>query len=134
MTDPRPTRITGSCLCGGVSFEVSGKMCNLVACHCSQCRKTSGHFTVASSAPDEAIRFVSDASLTWYRSSPKAQRGFCRVCGGNLFWRPDGEGRNSIFAGVLDNPTGLAVKLHIYCQDKSDFTILPADIECLAQE
>ena len=36
--------------------------------------------------------------------------------------------------GVLDNPTGLAIVQHIYCADKSDFTVLPAGIECLAQE
>ena len=130
---PDPMR-TGSCLCGGVRFTVRGRMRNLVACHCSQCRKTSGHYTVASSVPDEAITFLARETLAWYRSSDAAERGFCNRCGGNLFWRPEGEGRNSIFAGVLDNPTGLAVKLHIYCADKSDFTVLPADIECRAGE
>jgi hypothetical protein len=31
--------IHGSCLCGGVEFEIDGPLMAPLNCHCSQCRK-----------------------------------------------------------------------------------------------
>ncbi len=110
--------VTGSCLCGAVRYRVSGPLRPVIACHCRQCRKTSGHHVAATSAAREDIDIKGD--LRWYRSSPTARRGFCPTCGSNLFW--DGPGENlSIFAGTLDGPSGLAIAGHIYCADKGDY-------------
>lgn len=119
MTEP--VRATGSCLCGGVAFKVRGPLRDIVACHCSQCRKTTGHFLPATQARTDAIDFSSDETLRWYRSSPEAERGFCGRCGGALFWRPTGGDVTSIAAGSLDPPTGLTIREHIFCDDKSDY-------------
>lgn len=108
----------GSCLCGQVTFIVTGPMRPVVACHCAQCRKTSGHYVAATSAPREAVSIHGE--VTWYQSSPDARRGFCGTCGSSLFW--DGPGENiSIHAGTLDGETGLSVKGHIFCADKGDY-------------
>jgi len=112
---------SGSCLCGGVRYQIQGALRDVVACHCSQCRKTSGHFVAMTSAPLDAISFLAANSLVWYRSSESAERGFCNRCGGNLFWRQlDGE-TVSIAAGTLDTPTGLKIREHIFVADKSDY-------------
>ncbi|WP_442475962.1 GFA family protein [Roseovarius litorisediminis] len=37
----------GSCQCGAVRYEVAGPLRQVVGCHCSQCRKTSGHYVAA---------------------------------------------------------------------------------------
>ena len=34
--------IKGSCLCGAVRFELTGKPLSLSYCHCSRCRKQAG--------------------------------------------------------------------------------------------
>jgi hypothetical protein len=34
--------IHGSCLCGGVKFEIAGPLTAPLNCHCSQCRKQHG--------------------------------------------------------------------------------------------
>jgi hypothetical protein len=34
--------IRGSCLCGGVKFEITGPLSSPLNCHCSQCRKQHG--------------------------------------------------------------------------------------------
>ena len=47
--------ITGSCECGAVVFELSGKLRDVVACHCGQCRKTSGHYWAATSGADPTV-------------------------------------------------------------------------------
>jgi hypothetical protein len=32
-------RVRGSCLCGGIRYEVDGPLGMVVHCHCSMCRK-----------------------------------------------------------------------------------------------
>ncbi len=118
---------TGGCLCGGVRYEVTGRLRDIVACHCSQCRKTSGHFMAATAAPTSALRLTASATLRWYRSSDSAERGFCSRCGGNLFWRqlPPRDQSTSIAAGTLDGPvTGLTIAEHIHVADKLDYYTL----------
>jgi hypothetical protein len=115
------TMHTGGCLCGGVRYQVSGELRGVIACHCSQCRRTSSHYAAMTSAPNERLSLTSAATLVWYPSSPSAERGFCKVCGSNLFWRPRAEDRTSITAGTLDTPTGIATLRHIFVGDKSDY-------------
>lgn len=116
-------RARGGCLCGGVRYEIRGPLRDVIACHCSQCRRTSGHFVAASQALNTDLVLLESATLRWYRSSGEAERGFCERCGGNLFWRPTapGSGVTSIMAGTLDAPTGLRLVQHIYVDDKSDY-------------
>ena len=59
--------------------------------------------------------------VTWYRSSDRAERGFCKECGSSLFWRPIGGEGTDISLGVVTPPTGLTAKDHIFVADKSDY-------------
>lgn len=111
----------GGCLCGGVRYVVRGPLRPVIACHCTQCRRTSGHYTAFSSAGSGDLVLVSEHTLTWYRSSADAERGFCSRCGGNLFWRPTGGTTTSIAAGTLDPPTGLTLAEHIFVADQGDY-------------
>ncbi len=114
--------LTGSCLCKSVTYEVSGPLRSSVACHCVQCRKTSGHYVSATQAPSGQLLITKDTTLIWYQSSEKAQRGFCNRCGSSLFWRhEDDGGAVSIMSGTLDGPTGLKTEKHIYVADKGDY-------------
>ncbi len=123
----------GSCLCGSVRFEITGPMRPVVACHCSQCRRTSGHVWAATSVPDGALRLTRADGLRWYRSSDHARRGFCTICGASLFWKPDGEDRTAIAAGALDPPTGLRLDRHIFTADKGDYYDITDDLPRRAQ-
>lgn len=116
---------SGSCLCGAVHFTVNGPLRPVIACHCTQCRKSSGHHVAATSAHRDHI--VVTGAVVWFQSSDAARRGFCGTCGSNLFW--DGPGENlSIFAGSLDGATGLKIAGHIFCADKGDYYEIPKDI------
>jgi len=111
----------GSCLCGAVVFQVTPPLRNVVACHCTQCRKVSGHFWAASSVPMSGFTVTEDRGLAWFRSSASALRGFCRDCGATLFWKPEGEDRMGFSPGALDGPTGLVVDRHIFAEDAGDY-------------
>ena len=114
---------TGGCLCGGVRYEVRAPLRDAVACHCSQCRRTSGNFVTAVVVPNEAFTLAAAATLAWFGSSATAERGFCSRCGGNLFWRPTAPGTDhiAITAGSIDPPTGLRLARHIFVAGKSDY-------------
>ena len=115
---------TGGCLCGGVRYRVEGGLRPVIACHCQQCRRTSGHHVAATSAPRERVTIRGE--VRWYSSSDTAERGFCPVCGSNLFWSGGGGGL-SIFAGTLDGDPGVRLAGHIYCADKGAYYAIPED-------
>ncbi|QMU59926.1 MAG: GFA family protein [Boseongicola sp.] len=116
---------TGGCNCGAIRYEIKGPLRPVIACHCEQCRKTSGFHVAATSAAKSDIVITGDP--TWFHASDTARRGFCPTCGSNLFW--DGPGANlSIFAGTINSPTGLTLKGHIYCADKGDYYDLSDDL------
>ena len=112
---------TGSCLCGAVSYEVTGPLRPVIACHCTQCRKQTSSFGHFTAAQDEDLRLTSDRGLKWYRASEKARRGFCGKCGSVMFWKGDGKTYISIAAGSLDGATGLTLEGHIYCDNADDY-------------
>jgi hypothetical protein len=123
----------GRCECGAVVYEVHGPLRDVIACHCTQCRRTSGHYSAYTSAAVENLVLVQSVGLRWYRSSDSAERGFCERCGSNLFWRPLSEPeRISIAAGTLEGSTGLKVSRHIFVADAGDYYSLPDD-ECQSQ-
>ncbi len=122
----------GGCLCGGVRYRVRGRLRPVVDCHCGQCRRTHGHFAAYTAAPKVMLELVEEVGLRWYGSSPNIRRGFCRTCGGSVFWeRTDGL-MVSIAAGTLDGPTGLTTVGHIYAADAGDYYVIRDGLPCFA--
>lgn len=115
------TTATGGCLCRGVRYRVTGPLREVVFCHCTQCRRSSGHYAAATACAPGDLVLEAEATLTWHRASDIAARGFCGTCGGNLFWKPDHGGHVAIFAGTLDAPTGLRAARHIHVASKGDY-------------
>ena len=113
--------MTGSCLCGAVSFEVSGPLRGVVLCHCSMCRKTHGHIGAYSAAPKSALHLTESRGLKWYASSSFARRGFCTECGASLFWERTSADTISFAAGTLDAPTGLATVRQLHVESAADY-------------
>ncbi len=111
----------GACLCGAVAFEVAGRLSPGIACHCSQCRRQSGHYWASISAPREAVALRGEDRLRWHHASPGIRRGFCGDCGSFLFWEPVGEGRIAIALGAFEAPTGTRLAKHIFTADKGDY-------------
>lgn len=124
---------SGHCLCGAVRFRTSGKLREVIACHCSQCRRQTGHFYAATNVQDDGLAVEGAESVTWYRASETASRGFCRTCGSALFWKGDGSDYTSIMAGAFDQPTGLKIGVHIFCADKGDYYEIADDAPQYAQ-
>ena len=114
----------GSCLCGAVTFEVDGSLPPPDACHCSMCRKWTGHFSAGSDVPRTALTIHGADNVTWYRSSEKVRRGFCSTCGSSLFFDPIDQEKvhwTGVCMGAFDGPTDTRVYIHIFVADKGDY-------------
>ena len=120
-------RHSGGCLCAAVLYEVSGALRDVVNCHCTMCQRLHGVYGAHSKAQKADLRLTKDDGLSWYASSNRARRGFCRHCGSHLFWDAVSQDTVGIVAGTLDLPTGLATLGHIFVAEKSDFYELTDD-------
>ncbi|WP_423919334.1 GFA family protein [Candidatus Poriferisodalis sp.] len=125
---PSERRPSGHCLCGGVSYEVHGPIRQVWNCHCWRCRRWTGHFMAATGCQSSDLRLVSDSTLSWHHPAddPNVAYGFCRECGGSLFWKvtegpPDQVDTIAICAGTLDPPTGLHTERAIFLDDAADY-------------
>lgn len=112
---------TGKCCCGGVAFEFDGPPSAATACHCTQCRRGSGHYWAAVHVPLDGFRLTRSETLKWRQSSDWARRGFCTGCGASLFYQMDGESTINIGVGLLDEPTQTQLKRHIFMADKGTY-------------
>lgn len=111
----------GSCLCGAVRFEVACALPPPDACHCTACRKHSGHVFASTDVPRSAVTIHGAEHVTWFQSSEKARRGFCSTCGSSLFWDPLHHDWIGVAMGAFDGPTATALKIHIFVSQKGDY-------------
>lgn len=120
--------LEGMCLCESVTYEITGDARPVVNCHCSRCRRSTGHFMAATATQVESLHISGD-TLRWYNATDEVQYGFCVNCGSTLFWRnsrrPD---MVSIAAGTITPPTGLETVAAIYRNYASDYHVFDESI------
>jgi|SRR5579871_603954 len=114
----------GSCLCGAVAYEVEGPLDRNDACHCTQCRKWSGHYFAGADVPRSALKITQgEDKLGWYRME-KSRRGFCSLCGSSLFFDPLDRQKHDwigITLGTVDGATDTKLRMHIFVDNKGDY-------------
>ncbi len=123
--------LRGSCLCGGVRYEITGPLTGALNCHCSTCRKAHGA-AFRSRARVEAADFrwlQGEDLVTYYESSPGNHRGFCRVCGTALLSRFDFDrSQYGIALGPLDDDPGLKPERHVFVGSKAPWHDITDDL------
>jgi hypothetical protein len=133
--------LRGSCLCGGIKFEITGPLLRPQNCHCVQCRKQHGAaFGSRIRVRKEDLRFLQGEDLIkYYESSPGYLRGFCGNCGSPIINRP---GANYKFAaafpsapsevgirmGILDDDPGVRPERHIFVSEKAPWFEITDDL------
>jgi hypothetical protein len=99
---------SGSCICRGVTFRVTGDPLRVGICHCTDCRKTSGAPFVAFAIWPRAT-FEQKSGFT----NTYAGRSFCTTCGGRTFSVSDEE--VEIMIGSFDEaPTDLTPEYELW--------------------
>lgn len=122
---PAPVK-TGGCLCGAVTYSVTGALRDVVNCYCERCRRFTGHHLAAAAAAVADVSIEDPTlQLTWHPVAG-AEYGFCRSCGSSLFWRADASPtRLSICAGSLEPPTGLTTVEGWWASQAADYFTRP---------
>ncbi len=108
----------GQCLCGAVRFSVESVDPHHHACHCGMCRRWSGGPLFMMSV--SGASFEGSNNITIYDSSDWAERGFCRTCGTNLFYRFKKTGNYTICAGTFDDSSQFELSSEIFIDNKPD--------------
>jgi hypothetical protein len=124
------TTLRGSCLCGGVEFEVTDVPDTLRYCHCESCKKLSGGAaTVNARVPSSAIRILTGEDLVQtYQPPAGSAKTFCLACGSNLFgggW-PESE-TASVRATTFDEPFDARPSAHLFVRSVAPWETLPDD-------
>jgi len=111
---------TGSCLCGTVRFTANTMETHIGACHCNMCRKwASGPLMAVDCGTD--VQFDGGDSIGVYNSSEWAERGFCKQCGSNLFYRMKHSGQHMMAAGLFDDSPDFTLSHQVFIDKKPDF-------------
>jgi hypothetical protein len=124
--------VRGSCLCGGVKYEITGPLMRPLNCHCSLCRKQQGS-AFRSRARVRRIDFkwvAGEELVAYYEATPGYRRGFCRVCGSPIINRAEPHSRLAeshpqtlaefgIALGTLDDDPGVRPESHIFVASKA---------------
>jgi hypothetical protein len=121
--------IRGSCLCGGVKFEIIGPLLRPLHCHCSRCRKQHGAaFRSRVRVRVEDLKWLQGEELVrFYESSAGFHRGFCGNCGSpvvNKSSRPE----FGVPLGILDDDPGVRAELHCFVADKASWHEITDDL------
>lgn len=120
-TTASPKLTTGACACGAVQYRLSGDLRGVIACHCEECRRTSGHFVAATAVNKRNFELVEQRGLKWFQDKPGLRRGFCNECGSSLFFEDQDGDRISIAAGSLDDDLGLKTVAHIFAAEAGHY-------------
>ena len=121
------SKVTGSCLCGAVQYEVEGETVRFSHCHCSRCRKATGtaHATNLLLTPVTGITWTKgEASLSRYKV-PEAERFyncFCTTCGSPMPRTVPEIDAVLIPAGSLDCAPPVSPQHHIFWDSRTSWS------------
>lgn len=127
--------LTGSCLCGAVTYRIDGAPLDFVLCHCTRCRKTTGAAFAANliTRPDDLTwtagqRDVARWDLPTARSFATAT---CRICGTPVPHATRNGQLMIVPAGTLDSEPPLSPRRQIFTGSKAGWCVdvpgLPAE-------
>ena len=121
--------IKGSCLCGSVQYDITGKIDDIVHCHCGTCRKAhSAAFSSVAAVQDKDFRLLSSDSLKSYESSKGKSRYFCGDCGSQIYAKRINTPHIVLRLGTLDSKIDAVEQAHIWVSEKADWFHLESQL------
>jgi hypothetical protein len=109
----------GSCLCGGVSYQIDGPIHSPRYCHCTNCRKFSGTAYAAWGLVEtDRLTIAPEARVTKYDSGG-GLRVFCTSCGSPLWFEPAALPQfRGIPLGAIDDRDVPGPEVHVWTRSK----------------
>jgi hypothetical protein len=119
----------GSCLCGAITLALHGPITDIIHCHCSRCRKSTGsaYATNGFVATEHLEILTGQSLLRSYSSAPGKHRHFCMQCASPVFSSNEQEPhRLRIRLGVLDDDILERPISHNFVSSKANWDDLDA--------
>ena len=121
----------GRCLCGGIVFEIDGRLAPIQICYCKQCQRAQGTALATNiPVPESDFRILAGAALlASYESSPGKLRCFCSRCGSPILSkRSEVPGVVRVRAGTLDEPIATRPGIHVHTATKPSWWDIHDDL------
>ena len=126
--------LTGGCLCGAVRYSVTAPLKNVIACHCTHCRKISGagssHNTVV---PANAFTLTAGKTKVYQDTAASGNtlyRHFCENCGSSLFSKRHNTPEMMVLkVGTLDDASQLKLAMNIWTDSTLPWMVLDPAVE-----
>lgn len=122
---------TGRCLCGQVSYEITGDLMATAVCHCDHCQRQSGAaFSVNLIVHESQLNVTGTLSTFEDRGeagdTTYVYRRFCGDCGSPILSAMiEPEGVVAVKAGTLDDRSGVAPTVEVWCDHRQPWVELP---------
>jgi hypothetical protein len=124
--------LNGSCLCGGVAYEMSPPFVFFHHCHCGRCRKSSGSAYRANIlVKADQFRWTRGEELVKRWELPDAQyycTGWCAVCGSSMPWMSRNRKGYLVPVGTLDDDPGGRPDKNIFWASRASWFTNPAEL------
>jgi hypothetical protein len=125
-------RVTGSCLCQAVSYEITAHLSIFQYCNCSRCRKFTGSaFAANLLVSAENFRWLQGEALVTRFVFPQAKyfaTSFCKVCGSSLPWQAQTGNGVVVPAGTLDQDPQIKPSQNIFCASRASWYTSPESL------
>ncbi len=122
---------TGRCLCGQISYELSGDVIATAVCHCDHCqRQSGGAFSVNLIAMENQLEVSGELTTFEDRGENDdavyVYRRFCGSCGSPIYSAMiEPAGLIAVKAGTLDDKSAVAPNVEAWCEHKQPWVDLP---------
>lgn len=131
-------KITGTCQCGEITYELTEPPMYSVICYCKECQKTSGStFSISMVVKTEAL-LLSGELGTWERQSDSGNTNkahFCKVCGNRIYHsNPESPETIRLKPGTLDNTDIISPAAHIWTCEKQSWYKITDDLPQLEKQ
>ncbi len=128
--------LTGSCLCGGITYRYDGPLGAIVHCHCSRCRRWHGAaFRTRAVARRAGFEWTAGAELVArYAMTPRTTKTFCRTCGSSLITEYARESdRIALPLGGVVGELDAGPAFHIFVASKASWHTITDDLPQFAE-
>ena len=122
---------TGRCLCGRITYELSGDLIATAVCHCDHCQRQSGGAFSVNLIVHESQLSVSGVLSTFedrgeHGDATYVYRRFCGSCGSPIASAlVEPSGILAVKAGTLDDRHDVAPTVEAWCEHKQPWVDLP---------
>ncbi len=116
-------KVTGSCLCGEITYQYVGPTKVFQYCHCTRCQKFTGSAHASNIIIDpEQFKWLKGEDSVGRFELPDAKyfaTSFCKKCGSSLPWLTKNGKALIVPAGTLDDDPEVKPLHNIYFSDRA---------------